>query len=159
MKRLSPTITIVVLILGVLTLTNCKTTAPENTETTIAAQDSPMIERTVSELVDTRWVIESIDGQDVVDGDNPASIDFLPDGSIASNASCNRLMGSYEHGETAGEISFKPNKTTMMMCAEEVMEQEKSFLALLPQITSYTMDDATLTLKTDDGKTIIARRR
>ncbi len=159
MKRLSPTITIVVLILAVLALTNCKTAAPENTESTIAVEESPMIQRTVSELADTNWLIESIDGKDVVvEGDSQASIDFLPDGSIASNASCNRMMGSYAHGEVEGDISFELGGTTMMMCTEEVMEQEKTLLALLPKVTSYTMDDAKLTLTTDDGKTIIASR-
>lgn len=154
MKRRSPAVTILVLILAIFTFTNCKTTAPEKPETA----EVTMNQQTVSELTGSEWNIKSIDGQDVVVSDTPPSIAFLDEGSLGGNASCNRMMGSYEHGEVQGEISIALGGTTMMMCPEELMLQERSIQELLPKVTSYTVADDTLTLTTDDGKTIVASR-
>ncbi len=162
MKRLSPALTILVLILAVLTFANCKTTAPEKTddsavETTMGGEDETMDEQGISELANTAWAIEEIDGNSVVASPDAATLEFLAEGQLAGNASCNRMMGEYEHGEADGEITFKLGGLTMMMCEEELMDQEKRLLEMLPNITSYVKDGTTLTLQTADEKTILAR--
>lgn len=108
-------------------------------------------------LLGAEWVIEDIAGAGVIDNSH-AMLVFLPDGRLTGNATCNRIIGSYE--TTAQTLSIKPVGTTMMACPEALMNQERKLLDLLPTITSYRIDatDA-LILVMADGKTIVARRQ
>lgn len=89
--------------------------------------------------------------------DSPASLQFLPDGRLAGNASCNRLIDSFTRdGE---KLAVTPAGTTMMMCPPALMEQERRLLELLPEIKSYKIDGSgALILQTSEGETIKARR-
>lgn len=155
MKHLSPALTVLVLILTVLTFASCKTTASEQAEN--SEVEATMGQPIIRELADTRWAIQTIDDKSVVVAPDAATLEFLADGQLAGNASCNRMVGSYERGRADGEITLKPSGLTMMMCPEEIMEQEKHLLEMLPKITSYVRDGAFLTLQTEDERTITAR--
>ncbi|MEJ6404063.1 serine hydrolase [Yoonia sp. 2307UL14-13] len=116
-----------------------------------------MAEDASPELAGREWAIEDIDGAGVIDG-SPASLQFLPDGSLAGSTGCNRLIGSYKADGTS--LTLAPAGTTMMACPSALMNQEQDLLALLGDISSYTFDaDGTLRLSTDDGRSILARRR
>lgn len=108
-------------------------------------------------LVGQEWFIEDIAGAGVVDN-SPASLQFLPDGSLAGNASCNRLIAGYaQDGDT---VTITVSGATMMACPEALMNQEQKLLDMLPQVVSMAIDDTgALILTTDSGDTITARRR
>lgn len=122
-----------------------------------AVADHLMEQEDAPQLAGPEWFIEDIAGQGVVDM-SPASLEFLPDGRLAGNASCNRLIGSYE--DTDGVLSIEPAGTTMMACPEALMNQERRVLDMLPQITGYSIDETgALVLENDGRETITARRR
>ena len=69
------------------------------------------------------------------------------------------MMGTYEKSDD-GKLSLKLGGTTKMMCPEELMKQDKSLMDIFEKVSGYSIDDAgVLTLTTDDGKTVTARRR
>ncbi len=53
-----------------------------------------MAQETAPQLVGREWIIEDIEGKGVIDN-SPASLLFMPGGSLVGNASCNRLVASY----------------------------------------------------------------
>ncbi len=106
-------------------------------------------------LLGPTWSIEDIAGHGVIDN-SAASLEFLPEGRLAGNASCNRLIGRYT--VQGNELSIEPAGTTMMACPEAVMNQEQRLLKLLPEVNSYHIDDnGTLVLQTGGGQSITAR--
>lgn len=109
------------------------------------------------DLLGAEWLIEDIAGGGVV-GDSQASLQFLAEGRLAGNASCNRLIGSYTR-DGAG-LSVKLVGTTMMACPPALMQQEQALLKILPEVARYLIDaDGTLVLTTSDGRVIRARRK
>lgn len=107
-------------------------------------------------LTGDEWVIEDISGHGVIDNSH-ASLQFLAEEQLAGSGGCNRLLGSY--AADGDKLSIKPAGTTMMACPEALMNQERTLLALLPQITRYAIDEnGSLLLTTDSGQTITARR-
>nr|WP_298378973.1 serine hydrolase [uncultured Halomonas sp.] len=116
-----------------------------------------MKQENAPQLVGPEWMIEDIAGRGVIDM-SPASLQFLPEGRLAGNASCNRLMGSYEN--TKEELSIALAGTTRMACPEALMNQERRLLDMLPKITRHSIDDTgALILETSAGETITARRQ
>ena len=107
-------------------------------------------------LLGAEWVIEDIGGAGVID-DTHASLHFLPGGRLAGNATCNRVIGSYE--ATVGTLVLTPSGMTKMACPQALMRQEQKLMALLPTVQSYRIDDTgSLVLVTASGATITARR-
>lgn len=108
-------------------------------------------------LVGREWRIEDVEGMGVIDYSN-ATLDFTADGKLAGNATCNRLIGSYEVQGDALSIE-EPTGTTRMACPEALMAQEERILELLPKIERYVIDETgALILIAADGRTIAARR-
>lgn len=122
-----------------------------------AVADYLMAQDAAPQLVGAEWVIEDIAGRGVIDM-SPANLIFFPDGRLAGNATCNRLIGSYtDDGEG---LSIEPAGTTMMACPDALMEQERRLVNMLRTVKAYRIDDTSaLVLETDDGGTITARRR
>lgn len=119
-----------------------------------ASADAPAPD--ASQLLGEEWLIEDIAGAGVVD-DTQATLQFLPEGKLAGNATCNRIIGSYEVVD--GRLTLGPAGTTMMACPEALMNQEQKLLGLLPQVESFRLDDTgALVLSAADGTTITARR-
>ncbi|MEX3314123.1 serine hydrolase [Sulfitobacter sp. PS-8MA] len=109
------------------------------------------------QLTGGEWVIEDIGGKGVIDN-SPASLSFMADGSLAGNASCNRLLGRYSR--EGAELNITNGGATMMLCPPALMEQEARLLDILPRIESYTIDETgALLLRSADGTAIVARRR
>lgn len=107
-------------------------------------------------LLGREWLIEDIAGAGVIDN-VPASLHFLPGGRLAGNASCNRIIGSYE--TDGADLEMTPVGTTQMLCPEALMNQERKLLDLLPLISRYLIDDTgALILTASDGTTILGRR-
>lgn len=122
-----------------------------------AVADYLMAQEENPQLTGREWFIEDIAGRGVIDN-SPASLLFLPDGRLAGNASCNRLISSYTLDGDA--LSISEAGATMMACPEALMNQERSLLDLLSAVDGYAVDDTgALILSTPDGETITARRR
>ncbi|MFX0545110.1 META domain-containing protein [Roseovarius sp. S1116L3] len=108
-------------------------------------------------LTGGEWGIEYIGERGVIDR-SPAMLSFQPDGALAGNASCNRLVGTYTAGP-GDAIELSPTATTRMACVPALMEQEQRLLTLLPEIMRYEIDGTgALVLTARDGQTIRAHR-
>ena len=108
-------------------------------------------------LLGQEWVIESIAGAGVIDNSQP-SLQFFADGRLAGNATCNRVIGSYQ--SKGRQLSIAPAGTTMMACPEALMNQEVKLLKVLTQVQSHHIDrTGALVLTSADGTTTVARRR
>ncbi len=122
-----------------------------------AVADYLMAQEETAQLVGREWYIEDIAGKGVIDN-SPANLLFMPDGRLAGNAGCNRLIASYTQDGDA--LAIDQAGTTMMACPEALMNQERSLLDLLSMVESYSMDETgALVLTTSNGATITARRR
>ncbi len=106
-------------------------------------------------LQGAEWVAQAIDGRPLA-ADSRPTLAFA-DGRVAGSASCNRYTGGFTltgEGLTVGQVA-----TTMMACPPELMAQEKLFLDVLAAVQSFALDpDGALVLRTDDQRTITARR-
>jgi len=102
------------------------------------------------------WHITRIDGKPVIAKTEPG-LDFSADGKISGNVSCNRVMGGYTlsgEGLEIGQLA-----TSMMMCEDRKMTQERTILDILGNVKKFAIgDDGALTLKAGDGRAIAARR-
>ena len=107
-------------------------------------------------LLGAEWVVEDIGEQGVID-DSHASLQFLPDGRLAGNGTCNRILGRYQvEGE---RLTITPAGTTMMACPEALMAQERRFLDALARVAGYRIDETgALILMAEDSAAITARR-
>ncbi len=122
-----------------------------------AVADYLIAQEVSPQLSGPEWMIEDVAGRGVIDM-SPASLLFLPDGRLAGNATCNRLIGSYQHNDTS--LSIAPTGSTMMACPDALMEQERRLLDILSTVIAYRIDDTgALVLETSDGRAITARRR
>ncbi|MDA5194317.1 META domain-containing protein [Govanella unica] len=103
-------------------------------------------------LQDTIWMAEDIGGQGIVDH-SQATLQFMADGRLAGQASCNRYFGGYTRDGFT--LSFSHMGMTKMACPPAVMDQEDRFLAILNQVTAYEQtSDGALVLKTGTGQAI-----
>ncbi len=108
-------------------------------------------------LLGQEWVVEDIAGAGVVDRSH-ATLQFLRDGTVVGNATCNRFFGSY--ASTGSALRIEPAGATRMACPTALMHQENRLLQLLPALNSYRIDKTgALVLSTADGQTVLARRR
>jgi heat shock protein HslJ len=75
---------------------------------------------------------------------------FLPDGSAAIRADCNRGVGQYE--TSGARLTFAPFALTRAMCPADSLDT--AFVALLTDTEGYTFDGETLRLTTAAGDTL-----
>lgn len=88
----------------------------------------------IEDLVETRWRIRAVrSGSEVVatieERGEPEFV-FLGDGRFAGSTGCNRFFGQFEE-RADGSIATGPIGSTMMMCPEDLMVQERHILAAL----------------------------
>jgi heat shock protein HslJ len=108
-------------------------------------------------LLQGEWVIETIGGKAIVPESKP-SMTFGPEGKLSGNASCNRYFGPYEL--TGEGIKISNLATSMMMCDEKTMEQERLLLKSLQSTTRFEVDQAgKLILIGADGAAVVGRRK
>ncbi|WBQ11727.1 META domain-containing protein [Hyphomonadaceae bacterium BL14] len=121
-----------------------------------AAQDTVLEAGAANALIGPEWTVTEIEGQAALAEAAP-TIAFLPNG-VTGSAGCNRFNGEYQADASA--LSFGALSTTRMACADERMQQERTFLTLLSQAVSYqaSEDGTGLVLTAEDGRTITAVR-
>jgi heat shock protein HslJ/uncharacterized lipoprotein YbaY len=102
------------------------------------------------------WVVADVAGRGVVTG-SKATLNFGPDGRVFGRGSCNNFNAAYKL--TGEGLAISNAASTMMACAQELMEQEARFLAVLQDVRRFDLTaDGALVLETDDRRTIRARR-
>lgn len=109
----------------------------------------------VEVLVGPAWTVRAIDGT-AVPAESPPTLAVTADGRVSGRAPCNRFSGGYTlRGE---ELAFSELATTRMACAPDVMQREQRFLVVLAAVRRFERTADTLSLRTEDGRAITARR-
>jgi len=102
------------------------------------------------------WQVTEIGGASVV-ADSEPSIAFEEGGAVNGSASCNRFFGTYTlsgEGLSIGDVG-----SSMMMCEDPVMANERTFLEILDDLGGFEIGaDGALTLRANDGRTIVATK-
>lgn len=80
---------------------------------------------------------------------------FGDDGRLSGTTGVNRLMGSYDVGETV--MTFGPSATTRMSGPPELMAQEQAVMAVLDGEVPYGLDGGRLTLGADGHGLLLER--
>ena len=88
---------------------------------------------------------------------NPAPerfVQFVPEGGqFGGFAGCNQMFGGFT--QDGATFTFDRIGTTRMACAPEAMAAESAFLAMLSETRQATITSLLMTLKREDGSTIV----
>lgn len=103
------------------------------------------------------WHVEDIAGGGIIDSSN-VTLDFFEPGRLAGSGGCNR------YSAPIAQDTFRVGRvaSTMMMCPEALLGQERRFFAALEAAKRYDVDETgALRLFSDDADDpiIVARRR
>jgi heat shock protein HslJ len=100
-------------------------------------------------------VVEDIDAAGIPDNAR-VTLEFLPEGRVAGTGGCNRYNAAFTL--TGEGLSFGPAASTMMACAEALMNLEQRFHATLAAVDRFEIDPTgALILHAPEGR-ILARR-
>lgn len=122
----------------------------------VPARDTEPAEPSPADLVNTYWKLVEIGGTPVVVADNRHEAHLIlqrDDHRLVGSTGCNRLVGSYE--VAADRLTFSPAATTMMLCTDDLMRQERAVTEALAATTAYRIVGQVLELL--DGSTVLAR--
>lgn len=109
-----------------------------------------------ADLQGAEWVVADIAGAALVDKSR-VTLNFDAEGRSGGTGSCNTYGAGYQI--EGSKITFEQPFSTMMACEPALMDQERRYFDLLPQIRAFDIaDDGALVLSTEDGRTIVARR-
>ncbi|MGF1503895.1 MAG: META domain-containing protein [Anaerolineae bacterium] len=104
-------------------------------------------------LQGTEWTLESfIEGDAVSSALAGTTLTLLldDDGTYSGSAGCNTYGGTYTlQGEA---LTFGPPRMSRMMCAEDIMRQERSYLQLLESVAMFSLEGDQLILSTPSGE-------
>jgi heat shock protein HslJ len=103
-------------------------------------------------LFGTKWVLRSINGRPIASANAP-DVTFEGTQAIGSTG-CNRF--NMVHNRRNGRSRFQDGAMTKMACVDENRNQlEQSFMRGLSSITTMTLTATRLTMRSDDGATIM----
>ena len=109
----------------------------------------------VEVLRGTRWTVRELEGAAVPEDSRPTML-FGADGRVSGRAPCNRFSGDF--ALRGDELTVSELSMTRMACPPAVMQREQRFLALLGEVRRFERPGGdTLVLRTEDGRTIVAR--
>ncbi|MFA7440667.1 MAG: META domain-containing protein [Sphingomonadaceae bacterium] len=144
------------LIGAALALAGCVATRPAAPPPADALPPPPPPGAGPQSLLGVEWQITEYAGTPVA-SDARANLRFA-DGRVSGTAGCNSFSGTYETGADF-TIRFGELTSTMMACADPLMQQERAVLDLLAAVTSYTFDaSGGLILATPDNRMLRAQR-
>lgn len=98
------------------------------------------------------WGLTELAGKPLVPNSG-ISAQFTTDGKISGSAGCNQYAGTYTVSGNTIQIA-SPLASTMMACAQEIMQQEDAYLKALGAAKTYAVSGDTLTLSGADGKAL-----
>ena len=124
-----------------------------NAPSTVSVPSSESTQTASAEELTGTWHIESIGERPVIDH-SPARIQFLADGRINGNASCNRFSGTYSFVD--GKLAISRSLiATKMMCLPALMQQEQHLFEVLPGAVSVTFDNGIITLSDEQNVQVL----
>lgn len=111
------------------------------------------VEQESGDLTGKVWALSELMGKPLLPGSS-ISAEFSSEGRVSGSSGCNRYSGMYTiSGKT---ITFSiPMATTMMLCEQELMDQETAYLQALRDAENFTLSGDQLTL-TGAGKSTLA---
>jgi heat shock protein HslJ len=74
-------------------------------------------------------------------------------GNVSGSAGCNNYFASYT--VDGSSLTIEPGGSTMMACAEPIMQQEADYLSALATAASYQIVDGMLEITNAEGATIL----
>ena len=95
--------------------------------------------------------------QTVITG-SQTTADFRADWKLSGSGGCNQYNAEYTTTASNG-ITITQPITTLMACAEPVMQQETQYLSLLPQATKYEISGDQLTLFDKTGVKLLIYKK
>lgn len=107
-------------------------------------------------LLNTYWRLLYVDGHAAVAGaagHEPHIILQLQEQRLTGSTGCNRIIGTY--ALTAEQLQISPTGTTLVMCSEALMQQERAMIAALRATSAYRVAGHLLELY--DGERSLAR--
>ncbi len=107
-----------------------------------------------AELEGSSWTLEEFGPDDGPTADlpnAPITLNFV-DGGINGSASCNSYFGEFTQSDSS--LTFGAIGSTKMACADDIMQQENSYLTALSTVSSFTLTAEQLTLNYENGRLI-----
>ena len=83
---------------------------------------------------------------------------FLGEGRFAGSTGCNRFFGQFDE-RPDGPVTAGPIGSTMMMCPDDLMAQERDILSALETTTTVESSDDGLRFVDADGVTLLELER
>ncbi len=105
--------------------------------------------------VGCQWWAASINGSEVIDH-TIVSLYLSDDGSVRGSAGCNYYYGHYSADAASINMSVG---TTLMSCADEVLEQEDAYLDCLRSSVSYSVNGTIMEFYDASNQTILVFER
>jgi heat shock protein HslJ len=105
------------------------------------------------DLTASAWNLSLLMDQPLVPGSS-ITAQFTTDGKVGGSAGCNQYSGMYKTSGNNIQIS-SPLASTMMACAQELMDQESAYLKALGDVQSFKIVGDTLTLSDANQKSVL----
>ena len=87
------------------------------------------------DLTASAWNLSLLMDKELVPGSS-ITAQFTSDGKVGGSAGCNQYSGTYKTSGDNIQIS-SPLASTMMACAQELMDQESAYLKALGEVQSF----------------------
>jgi heat shock protein HslJ len=124
------------------------------------ASGEPLVLVAEVQRLDGDWKVSGFNnGRDAVvglAGDAPITLSFEKD-AVSGNAGCNTFRGGYVVDGKGVKIG--PLGATRMACAEDLMKQEREFLAALESAVKWAVEGDTLDMHRADGQRALMASR
>lgn len=118
------------------------------------SEASETVATATDHLQDIEWILTRMDQSEPVKG-SKITVTFAKNGGVYGTAGCNRYSGRYELDEQGLKIN-PALASTMMACAEDVMQQEHAYHQIFPDVTSWELAaDGSLQLHGKDGEILV----
>ena len=124
------------------------------------ASGEPLVLVAEAQGLDGGWKVNGFNnGRDAVvglAGDAPVTLSFER-GAVSGDAGCNTFRGTYVvDGRT---VKIGPLATTRKACPEELMKQEREFVAALESAVTWSVEGDTLDMHRKDGQRAVMAAR
>jgi len=98
------------------------------------------------------WALTELGGQPILP-DTGITANFTSEGALSGSSGCNQYNGAYTVSGSSMTINT-PLATTMMACAQPVMDQESAYLKALGEVKTFTIKGDKLTLSGANGNAL-----
>lgn len=130
-----------------LALTACSPASPTQPGEAYPSPSNPTLSAG-DPLAGTSWILAQVNGQPAL-ADVNVTLEFA-DGRLGGSDGCNSFGGGYQVED--GQLKVDPNMvSTLMACADEIMQQASAFSAVLLQSPAFQVEAGQLTLLGGDG--------